>query len=171
MVRLSPASWTSSGAMPRIFFNRHPLDPVDTWLVPVVGPDEMFQPRGSCSPRPRRRGVNLRNLQPLSWAPRTADTAAPPVPARIGLVNARSLANKTFVLKDFFTSRGLDFLCVTETWLSVGESSAFTELLPQNCCYFNSRGRRAEVEELPLFLRVTINVNSCLYHPRSPVLN
>ena len=27
---------------------------------------------------------------------------------------------------------------MTETWLSVGESSAFTELLTHDCCYFNS---------------------------------
>lgn len=35
---------------------------------------------------------------------------------RLGLVNARSLANKTFILNDFFTSPHLDFLLVTETW-------------------------------------------------------
>ncbi|XP_049920683.1 uncharacterized protein LOC126402590 isoform X1 [Epinephelus moara] len=134
----STASWTEYGAVPRLFISRHSLDPVDAWLVPVVGPDEVFQPRGPCSPRPRWRGVNLRNLRPLCVAPRTANAVDPPAPARIGLVNARSLANKTFILKDFLTSRGLDFLCVTETWLTVGESSAFTELLPDDCCYFNS---------------------------------
>lgn len=64
--------------------------------------------------------------------------ADPPVSVKFGLVNTRSLANKTFILKDFFTSRELDFLCVTETWLSVGESSAFSDLLPQDCCCFNS---------------------------------
>ncbi|KAL6455414.1 hypothetical protein MHYP_G00361580 [Metynnis hypsauchen] len=56
----------------------------------------------------------------------------------MALVNARSLANKTFILKDFFMSRGLDFLCVTETWMTVGESSAFCELFPPDCTYFNS---------------------------------
>lgn len=61
-----------------------------------------------------------------------------PVPARFGLVNASSLANKTFILRDFFMSRGLDFLWVTETSLSAGESAPLNELLPPDCCYFNS---------------------------------
>lgn len=107
-------------------------------MIPIVGPEEVFQPRGPCSPRPRWRGVNHSNLRSLCRVSRTFSAADPPVPARFGLVNARSLANKTFVLKDFFTSRGLDFLCVTETWLSDGESSAFTEFLHHDCCYFNS---------------------------------
>ncbi|XP_049897474.1 uncharacterized protein LOC126388390 isoform X1 [Epinephelus moara] len=131
LVSTSTASWTEYGAVPRLFISRHSLDPVDAWLVPVVGPDEVFQPRGPCSPRPRWRGVNLRNLRPLCVAPRTANAVDPPAPARIGLVNARSLANKTFILKDFLTSRGLDFLCVTETWLTVVEhATAVFRVLP-----------------------------------------
>lgn len=124
--------------MPGLYISRCSLDPGNLWLILVVGPDEVFQPRGPCSPRPRWRRVNHHNLRPVCRAPRTANTADPPIPARLGLVNARSLANKTFVLKDFFTSQGLDFLFVTETWLSSGESCAFTELLPRDCCYVNS---------------------------------
>lgn len=88
-------------------------------------------------PRPHWHGVNFNNLRPLS-GPLESRCPYPPVPVRFGLVNARSLSNMTFILKDFFTSRGLDFLCVTETWVSVGESSAFSQLLPQDYCYFNS---------------------------------
>ncbi|XP_032879310.1 uncharacterized protein LOC116974699, partial [Amblyraja radiata] len=93
--------------------------------------------RSSCSPRLRYRGVNIRNLRTLPRAPRSADLKSPS-PSRVGLVNARSLANKTFILRDFFCSRALDFLCVTETWIGPGECSAFTELLPAGCSYFNS---------------------------------
>ncbi|XP_068160335.1 agouti-signaling protein-like isoform X2 [Antennarius striatus] len=92
--------------MPGLSFSRRSLDPVDSWLLPVVGPDEVFLSRGPCFPRPRWRGVNRSNLRLLRRASLTADAADPPIPARIGLVNARSLANKTFILKDFFTSRG-----------------------------------------------------------------
>ncbi|XP_042078658.1 uncharacterized protein LOC121814858 [Haplochromis burtoni] len=35
-------------------------------------------------------------------------------------------------------TQGLDFLCITETWLRAGESSAFTDLLPDGCCFLNS---------------------------------
>lgn len=138
MVDLSSAPWTKFGGVRGGLISRRLLEPDDPWLIPVVGPDDGFQVRGPCSPRPRWRGVNHCNLLPLCRTPRTADTADPPVPARLGLVNARSLANKTFILKDLFTSRELDFLFVTEMWMTVGESSTFTELLPHDCCYFNS---------------------------------
>ena len=100
-----------------------------------------LQPRGPRSLRPRWRGVNLRNLRPLCRVPRAFNAADPPAPARFGLVNVRSLAKKTFILNDFFTSRGLDFFIMTETWMTVGEFSAFSELLPHDCCYFNSPRR------------------------------
>ena len=115
LVRFSTPAWTEIRAVPSLVIPRHSLAPA--LLI-------------------RWPGVNHRNLRPLCRAPWTANATDLPVPARISLVNARSLANKTFVLEDFLTSRGLDFLCVTETWLSVGESSAFTELLPHDCCHF-----------------------------------
>lgn len=55
-------------------------------------------------------GVNLRNLRPLTQVPWVAVTSLMD-PAWIALVNA----NKTFILKDFFTYHNLDFLCVIET--------------------------------------------------------
>lgn len=57
---------------------------------------------------------------------------------KMALVNARSAVNKTFILNDFFTSRSLDFLFVTETWFTAGDVSPFSELLPGNCTFFNS---------------------------------
>lgn len=57
---------------------------------------------------------------------------------RLALFNARSLANKAFVLNDFFISCELDFMVLTETWLHVGESTPFPKLLPPDCLFFNS---------------------------------
>ncbi len=69
-----------------------------------------------------RGGVNPQSLWLLGQAPQAANnTTDDSAPTRIALVNARSLANKTFILNDFFSSHGLDFLFVTETWLCVGE--------------------------------------------------
>ncbi|CAJ1061240.1 RNA-directed DNA polymerase from mobile element jockey [Xyrichtys novacula] len=138
LARSSVVSLRRNGVGSGLFPHLRSLHPVDSWLVPVVGSDGMVRPRGPCSPRPRRRGVNPRHLRALCRAPRSADASDVPISARFGLVNARSLANKTFILKDFFMSRGLDFLCVTETWLSTGESSPLIELCPPDCCYFNS---------------------------------
>lgn len=61
--------------------------------------------------------------------PLKVSTTDPPA-VRNGLMNARSLANKTLILKDFFTSKGLDW--------GVGESSFSSELLPNYCSYLNS---------------------------------
>ena len=44
----SSASWTKVGAMLSLATPRRSLDPVDAWLVPVIGPDETSQPRGPC---------------------------------------------------------------------------------------------------------------------------
>lgn len=82
-------------------------------------------------------GKNHRHLRTLLRAPRSPEPQVP-APARIGLVNARSLANKTFILRDFFSSRSLNFLCVTETWIGAGKCSALVKLLPAACSYFNS---------------------------------
>ena len=116
-------------AMPRCF-----LDPIDACFVPVTGSFEGLRPRHTCPPRLSQRSVNLWLLKTLPQALRSAE-----LKPRYGLVNARSLVNKTFILRDFFNSRGLDFLCVTETWIGVGECSPLIELLPAGCSYFNSR--------------------------------
>lgn len=41
-------------------------------------------------------------------------------------------------IRDFFTARSLDFLFITETWLSNGDLTPFSELLPPKCKYRNS---------------------------------
>lgn len=55
----------------------------------------------------------------------------------MALVNARSLVNKTFILQDFFNLNKLDFLLVTETWMSMGDTSPFSELVPSDCSFLN----------------------------------
>lgn len=128
------------GACLRRFVSRRALVPVGTWLVPVVGPYEELH-----AVRPRLSGlrcpgrVNQRNLKPLSRTAHAADIPAVfPASTRCAVVNARSVMNKTFILQDFFTSHALDVLFLTETWINVGESAAFTELLPPDCTFINS---------------------------------
>ncbi|KAL6484014.1 hypothetical protein MHYP_G00088870 [Metynnis hypsauchen] len=137
LARSSSIPRTGHGLSPPFVVSRRFLEPFDICLVCVVCLDEGVRPRRPCSPQPRQRGVDPRNLRSLLRAPRSAEPQAP-APARIGLVNARSLANKTFVLRDFFSSRSLNFLWVTETWIGAGDHSALVELLPAGCSYFNS---------------------------------
>lgn len=57
---------------------------------------------------------------------------------RMALLNARSLANKTFLLRDFFSIPDLDFLRLTATRRHAGESAPFSELLPPSCSFCRS---------------------------------
>uniref|UniRef100_A0A3B3HT18 Reverse transcriptase domain-containing protein n=1 Tax=Oryzias latipes TaxID=8090 RepID=A0A3B3HT18_ORYLA len=110
-------------------------DPVAPCLVSLVGVDVELRGRRPTLPYLRKRGRGLHNLRQL---PRALPMKGTPIPARMALVNARSLANKTFILKDFFVTHRLDFLYVTETWISGDDSSAFTELLPPDCSYLSA---------------------------------
>lgn len=96
------------------FVSCHFLEPVDTRLVPVVGSVEEFQLPRFWSLCLCRGGVDASCMRTLK---QESVTGKDPVPARLALVNARSLANKTLILNDFFTSNRLDFLFVTETWM------------------------------------------------------
>ncbi|KAK7933278.1 hypothetical protein WMY93_004174 [Mugilogobius chulae] len=108
--------------------SRRNLAPLGASLVPLGGlkVELAVRPR-----RVRRRGsggANLGNLQPLSRAaPVMLEDASS---LRCGLINARSVANKTFILRDHFSAHSLDLMFVTETWIKAGESSAFLNLFP-----------------------------------------
>lgn len=120
-------------SFPRLLVPSRALDPVDSWLVPVVGsigssPVKSF---------PRWRRMDRSDLRPVDLVV-TAAEVSKPAPLRLALINARSVVNKTFILKDFCSSHALDFLCLTETWSSPGELSAFSELLPAGCAYFSA---------------------------------
>ncbi len=85
--------------------------------------------------RLRRGGVDSLNLRQLNC---TALPLSEDHTLRLELINARSLANKTFFLNDFFTSRELDFMFLTETWLQTGELISLSELLPPCCDFLSS---------------------------------
>uniref|UniRef100_A0A672ZSA2 Reverse transcriptase domain-containing protein n=1 Tax=Sphaeramia orbicularis TaxID=375764 RepID=A0A672ZSA2_9TELE len=55
------------------------------------------------------------------------------VTIRFGLLNARSIANKSFSLNELFTNRNLDALFLTETWQRDGEFIHLNELCPPGC--------------------------------------
>ena len=57
---------------------------------------------------------------------------------KTALLNIRSLGNKSFLIHDFITSRNLDFLFLTETWLDNKNSAAIViEATPPNFNSFN----------------------------------
>lgn len=110
------------------------------WLCPVFPtlPSEadlsaVFSP--PVRVRVRRSGVDSLNLRPLK---RVALSVNGDSTLRLALINARSLANKTFLLNDFITSRELDFMFLIETWLNAGELTPFSELFPPRCDFLSS---------------------------------
>lgn len=119
------------------------------WIQPVVPPCPAagYLHLPTEAPPPRRRvcdgGVDFRNLRLLR---RTSTQASEETTISLPLLNARSLASKTFILNDFFTSCDLDFMFLTETWIQIGESVQFSELLPPDCVYFSSPEPPAVVE-------------------------
>ncbi|MEQ2196079.1 hypothetical protein XENOCAPTIV_023624, partial [Xenoophorus captivus] len=108
---------TQFGSVPPLC-NSSSLDPIYLWPVAVVDLDQS-------SDRPIFlhlcwQGVNLGNLHRLAQTSPASPTTASldPEYKRIGLVKVISIVNKTFILKDFFMTQDLDFLCLTETSIS-----------------------------------------------------
>ena len=82
-----------------------------------------------------RRSADLYYLRPLR---RATTSSSPAVNLHMALFNTRSLNGKTFLLHDFITTHDLDFLFLTETWVSAGDSTSFSELLPTDRSFFST---------------------------------
>ena len=48
------------------------------------------------------------------------------------LINARSIRNKTYTVKDLILDNGISICCITETWLSDSETPVISEFLPNS---------------------------------------
>ena len=49
---------------------------------------------------------------------------------KFGVLDARSLRNKSTIFQDFVLDRRLDFVCICETWLSSDDDAAIADLRP-----------------------------------------
>ena len=57
----------------------------------------------------------------------------------MGLLNVRSLKNKSFSVNDFITTSKLDFMFLTETWLEQNNSATvLIETAPPNYNFFDA---------------------------------
>lgn len=80
------------------------------------------------------RSLKYLSIKTLSASSETLASS----PINMALLNARSLSNKSFILNDFFSSKNLDFLFLTETCLTRGDVIPLGELTPANCTFKNS---------------------------------
>ncbi|XP_026055013.1 uncharacterized protein LOC113108674 [Carassius auratus] len=85
-----------------------------------------------------KRGVNVNNLSVLKYTASVPLEKTEITSIKMGLLNARSISNKAFILNDFMMSCSLDFFFITETWLNPGDQMALGELTPPGCDSLNS---------------------------------
>ncbi len=87
------------------------------------------------TPRPGVRGDESRPrcLRALSRASTFGRAGSDLI--HFGLINARSIGNKSFVLNDLFCSNDLDLMLITETWQKTDEFTSLNELCPWNCSF------------------------------------
>ncbi|XP_078793711.1 uncharacterized protein LOC144987877 isoform X2 [Oryzias latipes] len=73
-------------------------------------------------------GSNPQLLRPLTRV--AVNLRRAPSPLSMALLNARSVANKSFLLNDLIDSRNVDLLFLTETWQRNSDHSSLIELCP-----------------------------------------
>uniref|UniRef100_A0A1A8AHR4 Endonuclease/exonuclease/phosphatase domain-containing protein n=1 Tax=Nothobranchius furzeri TaxID=105023 RepID=A0A1A8AHR4_NOTFU len=108
--KLAKMKLSGSFPGPSSLDHRRLANPPDTWLVPVVDSDCLDRLCGPYSSRYRQPGFNFNNLRYGLRASRTSDNLEKTAAVKFGLVNVRSLSNKTVIIKDFLSSNSLDFL-------------------------------------------------------------
>ena len=80
--------------------------------------------------------VNLSNLLTVTRQPTSPGT--PIISIKLALLNIRSLANKSFLVNDIIISYNLDFMFLTETWLTEDcNAIVLNETAPEKCDYMN----------------------------------
>ena len=66
------------------------------------------------------------NVITIARAPLTIHAIARPKSVALSLLNARSVRNKSFIVKDFVVDNNIDILAITETWLQDDISNQIT---------------------------------------------
>ncbi len=115
-----------------------PLDLIYRWLRPVLPLHPSPVSRASLHQiglSSRRRRITHGNLRSLKRASTSPVIISSP---KTTLLNARYLANNTFLLNDFYSSHNLDFTFITESWIKVGDLTPFADLIPTDCTFSNS---------------------------------
>ena len=78
-------------------------------------------------------GRNSANLININVDKPSADCFAPSN-FTVSVMNARSVRNKTLIIKDFVVDNNVDVLAITETWLRSGDDVIIGELIPSGYC-------------------------------------
>ena len=83
--------------------------------------------------RPRKQKTADRNTRSIDFSNLVSvETNRTDFSSKLGLVNARSVRNKTGKIVDILTGNKLDILVVTETWLSDNDDHIVSEITPDD---------------------------------------
>ncbi|KAJ8346648.1 hypothetical protein SKAU_G00280490 [Synaphobranchus kaupii] len=100
----------------------------------IPGGDHRHPPTSVASvPECGRAGSRTGWLRPIPRASTFGRAGSDRI--NFGLLNARSIANKSFVLNELFVSKNLDFLQITETWQRADDFTSLIELCPRDCSF------------------------------------
>ncbi|KAJ8333732.1 hypothetical protein SKAU_G00410510 [Synaphobranchus kaupii] len=100
----------------------------------IPGGDHRHPPTSVASvPECGRAGSRTGWLRPLPRASTFGRAGSDRID--FGLLNARSIANKLFVLNELFVSKNLNFLQITETWQRADDFTSLIELCPRDCSF------------------------------------
>lgn len=104
--------------------------PVTDSHIPAIWSAPGYLP---AQPSMRVGGINSDKLLSLKYSPMNRSTLIDhdlptQCSARMALINVWSVANKSFILNDFFMSCNLDFLFLPETWLNASDTASLCEL-------------------------------------------
>lgn len=141
----------------------YPASTANSRQIPVVLSTKRYVP----SREKLQRGVNFDSLRliPKTSLHKSSLLGENMTPLKMALINTRSVTNKTFLLNDFFSSNNLDFLFITETWLTPDDRTSLSELCPTNCKYLScprtfSRGGGVAVIFRNLFSCKPLSIDS-----------
>ena len=83
------------------------------------------------------------------------------VPVKLGIVNARSICNKTEVFTDYVTEVNMDLIAINETWLNIGEkdNKLIKDLTPAYYTFVHLPRKRRRGGGVGLVYRSSIKVN------------
>ena len=122
---------------------------------------------------PPRVKLNLGLSLLLLLAGEVSLTPGPVAPnRRLGTVNARSMRDKAPALSDLVVGKAIDLLGITETWLTIRETSSdLAEMTPNDFFFFKPLELTKEGEELTFSSRMPLNSPqlTCLPYPVSNV--
>ena len=87
--------------------------------------------------RNEKSSIKSANLLSIACHPRNSPVS-PVKDLHLALLNIRSLVGKSFLINDFINEHNLDFMFLTETWLSQDNSAAvLIESTPPNYSFFS----------------------------------